>query len=183
MGQDEGAAVVGRHHRRRHLGRRREVVALGGDADQVGVGGGVQPVLDVEVVARRAADPARVRRGDHEVEDRVVVLGVVGLGPHLTHRAEAEGLDAVLDEYSDLVHGTILPHIWQKINEGCHSCHSWRELDGGMITAMTYLIVFLLVAAVMSAETIRLLLHDGRGPQRPPGSHFEDPRFRSPVAR
>jgi hypothetical protein len=51
-----------------------------------------------------------------------------------------------------------------------------------MITAMTYLIVFLLVAAVMSAETVRLLLHDGRGPQRPPRSHFDDPRFRSPVA-
>jgi hypothetical protein len=51
-----------------------------------------------------------------------------------------------------------------------------------MITAMTYLIVFLLVAAVMSAETVRLLLHDGRGPQRPPSSHFDDPRFRAPVA-
>jgi len=52
-----------------------------------------------------------------------------------------------------------------------------------MITAMTYLIVFLLVAAIMSAETIRLLFHDGRGPQRPPRSHFDDPVFRSPVAR
>ena len=52
-----------------------------------------------------------------------------------------------------------------------------------MITAMTYLILFLLVAAVMSAETIRLLLHDGRGSQRPPGSHFDDPQFRPPVAR
>ena len=51
-----------------------------------------------------------------------------------------------------------------------------------MITAMTYLIVFLLVAAVMSAETIRLLFHDGRGPQRPPRSHFDDPRFRSTFA-
>jgi hypothetical protein len=51
-----------------------------------------------------------------------------------------------------------------------------------MITAMTYLILLLLVAAVMSAATIRLLLHDGRGPQRPPASHFDDPQFRSPVA-
>jgi hypothetical protein len=88
-----------------------------------------------------------------------------------------------LDEYCDLVHRTILPHFWQEINGLWHSCHSWRDLDGGMITAMTYLIMFLLVAAVMSAETIRLLFHDGRGPQRPPRSHFEDPRFRSPVAR
>jgi hypothetical protein len=80
------------------------------------------------------------------------------------------------------VHQTILPHFWQEINELWHSCHSWRDLDGGMITAMTYLIMLLLVAAVMIAETIRLLFHDGRGPQRPPRSHFEDPRFRPPAA-
>jgi hypothetical protein len=80
------------------------------------------------------------------------------------------------------VHGTSLPRIWQKINVQWHYCHSWRELDEGRITAMTYLIVFLLVAAVLSAETVRLLLHDGRGPQRPPSSHFDDPRFRAPVA-
>jgi hypothetical protein len=73
--------------------------------------------------------------------------------------------------------------IWQKINGVCHSCHSWRDLDGGMITAMTYLMVFLLVAVVVSFETIRLVFHDGRGAQRPPRSHFEDPRFRSPGAR
>jgi hypothetical protein len=52
-----------------------------------------------------------------------------------------------------------------------------------MITAMTYLIVSLLVVAVIIAQTIRLLFHDGRGPQRPPRSHFDDPRFRSPAAR
>ncbi|HET8961317.1 hypothetical protein [Nocardioides sp.] len=49
---------------------------------------------------------------------------------------------------------------------------------------MTYLILLLLVAVAMTAETIRLLLlHDGRGPLQPPRSHFDDPRFRSPVAR
>ena len=77
----------------------------------------------------------------------------------------------------------MLAQVWQEINLTWHFCHSWRDHDGGMITAMTYLIVFLLVAAIMSAETIRLLFHDGRGPQRPPRSHFDDPVFRSPVAR
>ena len=47
---------------------------------------------------------------------------------------------------------------------------------------MTFLILFLLVAAAMSAQTIHLLLHDGRGPLRPPRSHFDDPQFRSPLA-
>ena len=52
-----------------------------------------------------------------------------------------------------------------------------------MITAMTYLILLLLVAVAMTAETIRLLFHDGRGSQRPPRSHFDDPQFRAPLAR
>ena len=47
---------------------------------------------------------------------------------------------------------------------------------------MTYVMLFLLVAVVMSAETIRMMIRDGRGPQRPPVSHLEDPRFRSPAA-
>lgn len=47
---------------------------------------------------------------------------------------------------------------------------------------MTYLILFLALAVVLSAETIRMVLHDGRGPSRPPASHFEDPRFRAPGA-
>lgn len=51
-----------------------------------------------------------------------------------------------------------------------------------MITAMTFLILLLVVSALMAAETVRLLRHDGRGPQRPPASHFDDPRFRSPAA-
>lgn len=51
-----------------------------------------------------------------------------------------------------------------------------------MITAMTYLLIFAAIAAVLSVEAIRLMIHDGRGPQRPPASHFQDPRFRSPAA-
>jgi hypothetical protein len=51
-----------------------------------------------------------------------------------------------------------------------------------MITAMTYLMIILVVAAAMAVGTVNLLLRDGRGPARPPRSHLEDPRFRSPAA-
>ena len=45
---------------------------------------------------------------------------------------------------------------------------------------MTYLMILLAMALVLSFETIRLVIRDGRGPQRPPVSHFEDPQFRAP---
>ena len=45
---------------------------------------------------------------------------------------------------------------------------------------MTYLMILLAIAVAMSAETIRLAVRDGRGPQRPPRSHLDDPRFKSP---
>ncbi len=47
---------------------------------------------------------------------------------------------------------------------------------------MTFLMILLVIAAVMSARTVDLLVHDGRGPAAPPRSHFEDPRFTSPGA-
>ena len=50
-----------------------------------------------------------------------------------------------------------------------------------MITAMTFLMILLLIATVLIIQTVRLLIHDGRGPQKPPVSHFEDPQFRSPA--
>lgn len=71
---------------------------------------------------------------------------------------------------------------WQEINATWLYCHSWRNHDRSMISAMTFLMILLVVAAVMAVETVRLVLHDGRGPQQPPSSHFEDPRFRSPAA-
>jgi len=52
-----------------------------------------------------------------------------------------------------------------------------------MITAMTFLLILLAVAAILSADTVRRVITDGRGPQRPPVSHFEDPTFLSPSAR
>ena len=73
-----------------------------------------------------------------------------------------------------------MPQRWQKINEACHSCHSWPHLDGGMITAMTYFIILLVIAAVMTAKTIDLLRHDGRGPAAPPTSHVIDSQFAAP---
>jgi hypothetical protein len=49
-----------------------------------------------------------------------------------------------------------------------------------MITAMTYLLIILVIAVAMAARTIDLLLHDGRGPAAPPKSHFQDPQFAAP---
>lgn len=46
---------------------------------------------------------------------------------------------------------------------------------------MTYLMILLAIVVAMSAETIRLAVRDGRGPQRPPRSHLDDARFQSPA--
>jgi hypothetical protein len=48
---------------------------------------------------------------------------------------------------------------------------------------MTFLMILLLAAVALSALTVRLVARDGRGPQRPPASHFVDNRFLSPLAR
>ena len=52
-----------------------------------------------------------------------------------------------------------------------------------MITAMTFLLILLAVAALLSADTVRRVIHDGRGPSRPPVSHFQDPDFTAPYSR
>ena len=126
------------------------MVALGRQADQVGVRRLVQPVLDVQVEARARAQPPGTRRDDLEVEDGVVVLGVVGLGPHLAQRAEAERLGLLLHDHGDLLHGTSVHGSWQEINQDCHSCHWWQELNGRMITAMNTIIALLVLAAVVA---------------------------------
>ncbi len=46
---------------------------------------------------------------------------------------------------------------------------------------MTYLLILAAIAVLLSAETVRLAIRDGRGPQRPPRSHLDDPRFHSPA--
>jgi hypothetical protein len=76
----------------------------------------------------------------------------------------------------------MVPQPWQEINYRCLSCHSWQDRDDCMITAMTYLLIILVIAAALAARTIDLLLHDGRGPAAPPQSHFQDPQFASPAA-
>ena len=47
---------------------------------------------------------------------------------------------------------------------------------------MTYLLIILVIAAARAAQTIRLLIHDGRGPAAPPRSHLQDPQFTAPAA-
>lgn len=78
-----------------------------------------------------------------------------------------------------------MPHAWQEINEHCLFCHWWQYHDRRMITAMNELLILLLIVTVtaLSVETLRRVLHDGRGPQRPPASHFQDARFLPPSAR
>jgi hypothetical protein len=48
---------------------------------------------------------------------------------------------------------------------------------------MTFILILLAVAAVLSADTVRLMFTDGQGPQRGPVSHFQDPDFMAPSAR
>lgn len=48
---------------------------------------------------------------------------------------------------------------------------------------MTFLILLLVVAAVLVTAAVRLSVHDGTGPQRPPASHHTDPRFGPPAWR
>jgi hypothetical protein len=45
---------------------------------------------------------------------------------------------------------------------------------------MTALMVLAAVAMVICVLSLRVALRDGRGPQRPPRSHLEDPDFRAP---
>jgi hypothetical protein len=77
----------------------------------------------------------------------------------------------------------IVAHLWQEINVRWLSCHSWQDVDQSSITAMTFILILLAVAAVLAVDTVRLVLTDGQGPQRPPVSHFQDPDFISPPAR
>jgi hypothetical protein len=47
---------------------------------------------------------------------------------------------------------------------------------------MTFFLMLLATAAILSALTVRATIHDSRGTRRPPRSHFDDPQFRSPTA-
>jgi len=73
--------------------------------------------------------------------------------------------------------------MWQKINALWLSCHSWQDLDRRSITAMTFLMILLLVVVALSVASVYLIVRDGRGPQRPPVSHYQDSRFLGPLAR
>ena len=47
---------------------------------------------------------------------------------------------------------------------------------------MTFLLILLAVALVLSAHALFRALHDDRSPHGAPLSHFEDPQFRAPTA-
>ena len=48
---------------------------------------------------------------------------------------------------------------------------------------MTFLFILIAVAVLLSVDTVRRVISDGQGPQRPPVSHFQDPDFMAPSAR
>jgi len=52
-----------------------------------------------------------------------------------------------------------------------------------MITAMTSLLLLLLIALALAVGTVLMVRHDGRGPAAPPRSHPDDVQFRSPGTR
>ena len=110
-----------------------------------------RPALDEEVEVRASTDPPRPRRADPEVEDGRAVLGMLRLAPHLDEGAEPERLGVVLDDHGDGLewHLAMVDHIWQKINVGCHSCHSWQDHSGSMITAMTTIALIIALTAVV----------------------------------
>jgi hypothetical protein len=57
-------------------------------------------------------------------------------------------------------------HLWQKINGRWLFCHSWQDHEWRMITAMTILLLILLVAAFVGLTD--WARHDGfAGPRRP----------------
>jgi hypothetical protein len=80
-------------------------------------------------------------------------------------------------------HRSIVAQSWQEINAAWLSCQSWQDHSQRMILAMTFLLILLIVAAVLSIESVREAFHDGQGPMRPPVSHFEDPTFLGPLTR
>jgi len=74
----------------------------------------------------------------------------------------------------------MVAQFWQKIDAGCHSCHSWQDLPWSMITAMTEIIVIttatLIVAAIVGTilVTLREVFSDGGSHPRAPRSHVPD---------
>jgi hypothetical protein len=83
----------------------------------------------------------------------------------------------------------MVAHVWQKIDAGCHFCHSWQKSDERKITAMALLTIILAVAGLTALSwavlyAAQLVKHDGYGRQRgsrtPPLSHQPDvfdPRY------
>lgn len=61
--------------------------------------------------------------------------------------------------------------MWQKIDETCQTCHSWRDPPERSITAMTTIVVLalvLLTVAAGSAWLWRTVVSDGSGRRRAP---------------
>jgi hypothetical protein len=81
-------------------------VPLRDDAHQVGRLQCLESVLDEQVETGRALDAPRFGGAHGEVEHRVVVLGVVWLGPDLTDGTQAEGFGSLLHDHGNVLHAS-----------------------------------------------------------------------------
>ncbi|CAN5539883.1 hypothetical protein BH11ACT8_BH11ACT8_24100 [soil metagenome] len=52
-----------------------------------------------------------------------------------------------------------------------------------MISAMTTVILILVLSTILAAWTLSSVRHDDRGHRAPPASHLQDPRFVAPARR
>jgi hypothetical protein len=72
--------------------------------------------------------------------------------------------------------------MWQEIDSGRHYCHWWQDLDRSSITAMSLLLIVLVLSLAAIAWSVRAIFHDGPS-ARPPRSHGVDTDFVAPTAR
>jgi hypothetical protein len=106
VGRDDGAPIGGLAHGLDHAGMVVREVALRDDAHQIGRLERLEPVLDEQVESGRSLDAARLGGAHGEVEDGVVVLRMVGLGPDLTDGTKAERFGSVLHDHGDVLHAS-----------------------------------------------------------------------------
>ena len=129
-------------------------------ADQVGLGEPVQAVRGLHREAHRGLQRTVVLGAHREVDGRHAVVGAVD-PEGLAQDPELEGRHAVEGEDGDIgQHPDSLAAGWQQINAHRLFCHWWQDCYESMITAMTTVLVLLLLIAALGA-LIAWVRHDG----------------------
>jgi hypothetical protein len=67
-----------------------------------------------------------------------------------------------------------MPQVWQRFDEGGQSCHSWQDVLGHSVTAMSIVaLALVLLAIVVLLAAVAVTVHrDGYGSVPPPRSHL-----------